>query len=422
MKWLSYTLITIIVMASLTLLAMEDRGYVLISARGYTIESSLITWVVLLIIAFLIFHYTLRLISNLFQMPRGMMLWRAQRRQERANQTLLDGLVKLAEGDWRRAEKDVLKHISDSRAPMLNYLAAARAAHELNEYDRRDRYLNLAGQSANANDAGVKLTQVELQLSQQQQEQALATLRTLQLANPQHRTVLKTLANLYLEMGDWKNLIDMIPQLRRRKVFSAVELDALERRAYIACLSPRPPAPAKQLKDLWYRIPQHVQNHIEVLTTYIKLLLDQGSSDIVEPMIRNALKREWNSELARLYGVIDGADPRSQLTYAEQWLDNKGSDPVLLLTLGRLCLRNRLWGKARSYFEASVAANGPAEAYNELAHLLESLGENDLAMRYYREGLSKTSHCEHSVAAGSRLHELEHQSPQHTQALVSARK
>ncbi|MCI0505272.1 MAG: heme biosynthesis protein HemY [Gammaproteobacteria bacterium] len=422
MKWLSYTLITIIIMASLTLLAMENRGYVLISARGYTIESSLVTWIVLLIIAFLSVHYTLRFLANLFQMPRGMKIWREQRRQERANQTLLDGLVKLAEGDWRRAEKDVLKHINDSRAPMLNYLAAARAAHELNEYDRRDRYLKLAGQNASVNDAGVKLTQVELQLSQHQQEQALATLRTLQLVNPQHRTVLKTLANLYLDMGEWNNLIDMIPQLRRRKVFTAGELDTLERRAYKAFLSPHPPASAKQLQDLWYRIPQHVQNHIEVLTTYIQLLLDLGNSDIVEPMIRNALKREWNSELVRLYGVIDGADPRAQLAYAEHWLEREGSDPVLLLTLGRLCLRNRLWGKARSYFEASVAANGPAETYNELAHLLETMGESELAMRYYREGLAKTSHCEHSVAAGSRLLELEHQPLQKPQTLISARK
>ncbi|HEY5604314.1 MAG TPA: heme biosynthesis HemY N-terminal domain-containing protein [Gammaproteobacteria bacterium] len=422
MKWLFYTLATIIAVASLTLLALADRGYVLINVRGYTIESTLVTWLVLLTLAFFILHYTLRFLTNLWYAPKGMKLWREQRRQQRANQTLLDGLVKLAEGDWRQAEKVVLRHINNSRAPMLNYLAAARAAHELNEYDRRDSYLKQAGQSASANDVSVKLTQAELQLSQHHQEQALATLRTLQLVNPQHRKVLKTLANLYLELGDWKNLIDLIPLLRRRKIFSMEELDALERRAYIAFLSSQSSASQNLLSELWSRVPQHVQNHIDVLTRYIQLLLNQGGSEIVEPMIRNALKREWSNELVRLYGVIDGADPKTQLMNAEQWLVKKANDPVLLLTAGRLCLRNRLWGKARSYFEASIAAKGPAEVFNELAHLLESLGEQDQAMRYYREGLAKTAYCEQCVAAKSRLQELEQASPQNAKTLLSAQK
>jgi HemY protein len=422
MKWLLYTLITIAVVALLTLLAMEDRGYVLINMRGYTIESSLVTWLVLLTLAFFALYYSLRFLSNLFHAPKGMKLWREQRRQQRANQALLDGLVRLAEGDWRQAQRAVLRYIGDSRAPMLNYLAAARAAHELNNYDERDRYLKLAGQHASADDVGVKLTQAELQLGQHHQEQALATLRTLQLINPQHHTVLRTLAKLYLDLGDWNNFIDMIPQLRRRKVFPAEELDALERRAYIAFLNQQPPASGKQLNELWYRVPQQVQNHIEVLGVYINLLLDQGSSDIVEPMIRNALKKEWNSELVRLYGVIDAADPKAQLMHAEQWLDAKDNEPMLLLTLGRLSLRNKLWGKARSYLEACIGAHGPAEAYNELAHLLENMGERDLAMRYYREGLAKTPHCERSVAAKSKLLELEHQAQKNSQTLLSIQK
>ncbi|WP_455365239.1 heme biosynthesis HemY N-terminal domain-containing protein [Kaarinaea lacus] len=422
MKWLFYTLFTVILVTALTLLAMEDRGYVLINVRGYTIESSLVTWLVLLGLGFFALHFSLRFLVNIFHVPRGMRKWRDQRRHDRANETLLQGLVKLSEGNWRHAEKEVIKHINDSQVPMLNYLAAARAAHELNEYDRRDRYLKLAGQNAKVTDVGVKLTQAELQLNQNQQEQALATLRALQQADPQHRTVLKTLANLYLELRDWNNFIELIPQLRRRKVFAAQEMDRLERQAYIALLNMEPAATKKQLADIWYRIPQSIQNQIDVLTTYIHLLLEQGSSDIAEPLIRNALKQEWNSELVRLYGVIDGADVKTQLANAEQWLDNNDNDPLLLLTLGRLSLRSQLWGKARSYFEASIGANGPPEAYNELGHLLEKLGEKDLAMRYYRKGLSKVPNCEHSVATKSKILELEHHARPDVPSIASVQK
>ena len=420
MKWLLYLLATVIVVAAATLLAIEDRGYVLINIWGYTIESSLVTWLVVLVLTFFTLHYTLRLLTQFFNVPHDMKQWREQRRQNHANQSLLDGLVKLSEGNWRIAEKEVLKHISESRVPMLNYLAAARAAHELNEYDRRDRYLKLAGQNAKVSDVGVKLTQAELQMNQHQQEQALATLRTLQQADPQHRTVIKILAQLYRELGEWTNFLKLIPSLRKQKIYKADDLNKFERDAYIHLLTNRSIDTYSDLSDIWYRMPQNLKNQSGILTIYIKQLLKLGQSDIAEPLIRNALKQEWNEDLIRLYGVIDGADAKSQLAHAEGWLKSEEHNSFLLLTLGRLSLRNNLWGKARSYLEASIGANGPVEAYNELAHLLENMGEKELAVKYYREGLSRAPNCENTVAVKTRLLEFD-QSNKDTKAAITGK-
>lgn len=60
---------------------------------------------------------------------------------------------------------------------------------------------------------------------------------------------------------------------------------------------------------------------------------------------------------------------------------------MLLLALGRLSLRNRLWGKARSYLEASIGASPRSAAYGELGRLLEQLGEQEAAREHYRKGL-----------------------------------
>ena len=62
---------------------------------------------------------------------------------------------------------------------------------------------------------------------------------------------------------------------------------------------------------------------------------------------------------------------------------------MLLLTLGRLCVRNRLWGKARIYFESSIGVEPRAETYFELANLLDELGEFGPAREQYRTGLAK---------------------------------
>ena len=256
MKNLLLILATLTVVTVFTLYAMDDRGYVLINVWGYTIESSLVTWLVLLTIGFFTLHYALRFIHQVFRVPVEMKKWRGQRRQYLASQSLLLGLENLAEGNWRKAEKEVLKHINDSQVPMLNYLTAARAAHELNDYDRRDEYIKLAGQNVKQSDVGVRLTQAELQMRQHQQEQALATLRALQQQDPQHKTVLKTLAKLYRELEDWNELIAMIPTLRKLKVYRLDELEELEREAYIKLVTSADQDNPVDLSDAWYRMPQ----------------------------------------------------------------------------------------------------------------------------------------------------------------------
>ena len=115
------------------------------------------------------------------------------------------------EGDWPAAEKTLVRHASDSSQPLLNYLSAARAAHEQNEFDRRDRYLKLAGQSAEQSDAAVKLTLAQFQMDEQLQEQALATLKVLEQMNPRQRSVIRTVAVLYRDMRQWDQFLKLVP-------------------------------------------------------------------------------------------------------------------------------------------------------------------------------------------------------------------
>ena len=63
----------------------------------------------------------------------------------------------------------------------------------------------------------------------------------------------------------------------------------------------------------------------------------------------------------------------------ERWLKDRGEDPDLLLAAARLCLRNELWGKARSYLETVISLRPTPEAYREYGALLTQLGEADAA-------------------------------------------
>ncbi len=75
------------------------------------------------------------------------------------------------------------------------------------------------------------------------------------------------------------------------------------------------------------------------------------------------------------------------MSNAEGWLKSHSQNAELLLALGRISLRNELWGKARDYFEASLRMEHRAETCAELARLLTQLGDVEGGNRFFQQGL-----------------------------------
>jgi HemY protein len=409
-KVLIIIIATLIGAISAALVAKKYPGYVLVDVNGWTLESTLVLALVVLILTFTLMFYTLRVFRNVWDMPSDLKRWQQMRQTHKSHASLTNGLIELAEGKWSAAEKNLLRYARIGQASLLNYLAAARAAQEQGAYERRDLYLKNAAQDMPSADIAIGLTQAELQLNQQQLEHALATLRRLQQLSPKHKQVLKTLARLYAELGDWQNLKDMLPSLRKRKVHAETKISQMEQTAYMQLLGVAAQESGNALQSAWQNTPKSLQENAEVLTHYIQLSLKpplkHDENDQIEPLIRKALKKNWNDRLVYYYGVVTGTDINSQLIYAETWLANQENNPAVLLTLGRLCLRARLWGKARGYLEACIGAAGSPEAYNELGNLLEQLGEPDEALKCYRAGLKNTPECHTVVPVNITANEL----------------
>ena len=85
---------------------------------------------------------------------------------------------------------------------------------------------------------------------------------------------------------------------------------------------------------------------------------------------------------ARAIAALRGLSER-----AEAWLKRHPHDAALLLTLGRLCADQDLWGKAQSYLDASLAIEPSWSAHLAAARLQERLGNAESARRHYRECL-----------------------------------
>ena len=202
--------------------------------------------------------------------------------------------------------------------------------------------------------------------------------------------MLKLLKKLYENLGEWRKLEELLPELRRRKVVVDRELQLLEAKVFRERLQQESTS-VESLIHYWQTLPKELRQDHGMLLDYCRYMLNVGGGPRVEPLIASALNRQWDSELVTVYGRIELNDPSHQLAVAEGWLKQHPEDAVLLTTLARLSLKNKLWGKARSYLEASISIAPTPESYHQLGLLLESMGESDKAVECFRSGLGLAS-------------------------------
>lgn len=364
-------------------------GYVVFSFAEYTLESSFIFMLGFIALSFFVFYYLIRILSHLVHIPAYMSERHVQRQGERSRNALVKGLIEMSEGRFDHSEKIFLKQADNSETALLNYLMAARAAQQQGAYDRRDEYLRLAHESMPSADIAIGLTQAELQLSHKQYEQALATLNHLSSVSPKHGYVKKLQARSYQQLGDWDNLESILEDVRRMKVLTEDQLHKIELDTYSGMLKQSiSQVDGDKTEKTWKKIPKHMKSNSELILLYSGYLHAQDKDSESEALIRNYLSSSWSDELAYMYSELVGKDCKKQLETAETWLHNQPRNAVLLLILGKLCLKCQLWGKARSYFESSIGIKPLAEAYLRLAKLLEEkMDEHEEAQKTYQLGL-----------------------------------
>ena len=73
--------------------------------------------------------------------------------------------------------------------------------------------------------------------------------------------------------------------------------------------------------------------------------------------------------------------------HAEGWIADQPNSPGLALTLGRLCIQCKLWGKAREYLERGLAIEPSPALWEALGDCSSGREERDLAALCYRNAL-----------------------------------
>ena len=389
MKLLLIIVIGLLVGTGLMWLADFEPGFVLLKYGRWSLETSLIVFVVAFLFLVVAAYVVLRSLVLVKQAPKKIAAWQLLQRHKRASEALTRGLITLEEGRWSEAERVLIHNAGNSDTPLLHYLAAARAAQKQNALERRDSYSALAHQTTAGSEVAVGVVQAELQIAAGQNEHALATLQHLRELAPKHPHVLQLLQQLYQDMNQWQGVQDVLPDLRKRHVLAASEVDTLSSDATVGQLQA---ALAKQdwtlMSTLWQQLPSKMRHAELLLTPYVAGLIQQGEQLQACELIENFLRKQWSDALIYQYGQIKQGDSLKRLAKAEKWLSNNQQNPWLLLTLGRLSSANKLWAKAEQYLRESLTHGARGETYQVLAEVLFAEGKELAATDMYKQGLA----------------------------------
>lgn len=363
-------------------------GYVLVSYQDWALETSLWFGVFALVIIVFVLGKVLHFLAFLTTIVARWRNWRMACRRRNAQSLTSKGLRQLAEGDWRAAEKNLIKSAADCEAPLINYLAAANAAQARQDVVKRDEYLHLAFMSTEDADIAVGLTQAELQLDTKELDDARRTLEHLNEIVPRHPQVLLLLQKVYVEQNDWSGVQKILPDLKKRHILSIEEVHWLEKHMHLVVLREQLNNSDLEVQTkAWKQVPKSLHEDPELLVMYTDSLLQHKDVDYAEKLLRKALEHQWDRQLLRQFIKVPSSNPSKQLKQAESWLVDHPDDMELLICLGKLCIRHRLWGKAEGYLARARALEDEPETLLDLGRVYEQLQDKSLALQCYRDGL-----------------------------------
>ena len=386
-------LLVLLVGAGLGTLINVDPGYVLLAWGDTSIEMSL--WVLLfsIVLLFVTMSLCLRFIIALNLPFRVLGSWQQTSRIKRMQLQTRQGLLALADGQNVRAEKKLADLAPTSSQPIVVLPALAKALGRQGKIAAAKVVLDKLVMDFPGAQQLAYLELAEICLYQGDDEAALQPLQSLHKLNPQHAEANQLLLDLLQRRQMWPQLISLLLVVGSYNQLSEDQLAQQQQLAYGRAFSASrrlggsaAQSSLDELQALWKKAPESITNHGPSIINYTKAMarIEGDSAAHTQKFIEQMLKRLWLEELVLEYAHLPLTDLQQSLSKAEAWQDSAKDSAALQLTLGRLCRRLELWGKAQDYLQASITLQASKEAHAEMARLQHKMGHIDVAIEHYR--------------------------------------
>ncbi|MBR7800002.1 heme biosynthesis protein HemY [Undibacterium fentianense] len=374
-----------------------NAGNVVLFYPPTRIDVSLNFFLLLLAALFFVAYWIVRTVVLTSEMPKKVSEYRQSKRERESNRALREALKALFEGRFGHAEKAAAKALDLPENKALASIIGARAAHHMSQFDRRNVWFTGIEDDAAFKTARL-VTMTELYVDQHKADLALDAIKELNSRGKRHIQVLRWALKANQQAKNWSEVVKLVRILEKNHAIHPALAGRLREISYDALLKENG-QDAESLRRVWSEVPQNERKNRYIAVSAAAAFIQCQILDEARSIVEKALNEEWDNRLLRSYREAAGSEGsvalRSQIELCEDWLKQHPKNAELELTLGVLCLNQKLWGKAQVHMEDALnhaqESRTVLEANLSLARLHEAIGQTQEAMKHYRQCAIATS-------------------------------
>ena len=374
-----------------------QQGYVRIETANNIIEMSITTLVIFFVIALAIIYGLEWIITRFLRLSRGSYNWFSRRKRVRAQKQTLEGLVKMNEGDYAKAEKLIGKNAKHSAEPVLNLIKAAEAAQQRGDEFSANRYLIEATELAGSDNLLVEIARTRILLQQNKLPAARSSVDSLLEMSNRNKEVLKLAVDIYLRSKAYQALDEILDSVENNGLFSTEEFQELRMQTENGLLDEKMNEEGVDgLLAWWDELPRRRRNNVDLKVGLIQRLIDCNDHESAAEFTLEILKKIGDNTpigkaLCTQITRLQPEDNSKLIKLVAKRAKRAGDVEKCCINraLGYLYVRNNEFSQAAEVFKKVIACPNQLES-NDLmmaSYVFEQSGDKVLAEQVRQDSL-----------------------------------
>ena len=367
-------------------LLQDQKGYVLIALNDWTIESSLVVMVMVILVFYALLQFLEWGLVNILTMWGRTRHWFGGRRQRIAQQKTLESVLQLASGQYIAAEMNSVKNVKFSDLPLLNYLTAANAAQRLGNTEKRDIYL-AAASDLDADSLALQSTRLRLQIESKAFDSALQWMQEQDSKTLNKIEIMRFTYLVYAHFEQWKFLQPLLPALLKQTVIDEQQCIELQNDCDSGLLTAAAKDGLNSLKNHYKGLDRKIRNNIDIFAKYAKLSIELNGFDEIEKELFKKLTKQVNKSLIV---ALSSVGEEESVRVSEQLiaLSSRYPDNVdLMQVIAQLLIKSRHWPLAKEWLTKALEIKPSIVIFHKLALVQQELGEQSGALNSYQKAV-----------------------------------
>ena len=392
MKRLLIVVLLFLSAVALSPILIGEKGYILIAMGDLTIESTVVTASIMLILSFIALLMVLKFFRGGLNFSFAAWNKIAFANRRKALRDLNKGIAAYVLGDYKQAEHLLAKSAEASSFEHIAYLVAADAAQKQALKPNTEHYLVLLEQKSNTlKTAGLEavLIKIKLLIGQQNYAQARAVIDEHHKHIGHDARLLSLEITLSLIEQRFDYVIKQLNAAKKQKSITNETITLWQQQAFYGAFNDRIKQQDNEaLMLFWQQLPKKDKQSETVVLAYCQVLAENQINQPLAKLLLPIIKKGANTSLLSAIRTLPIAQPDSLMAAAQKHLHNEPHNALWLSLVAHFATTSQQWSLAEKAFNSLV--NLEEKQYDKtdllaFAQVLEQQGQLDKANQVLRK-------------------------------------